>query len=134
MKVKISPNQPTLIYIGVLILFLAAMWLTIEIGTDYLFAAPDLHGRWTLATDDETRAETFSIEQSGKYLQLTSSAGQTLDLVMTQTDADPDRRNITLAGGGWTVSTSQSATGGGLEFTFSPPAGEKSPSSGLCKQ
>jgi hypothetical protein len=134
MEVKISPKQPTLIYIGVLILFLAAMWLTLEIGTDFLTAAPDLHGRWTLATDDASNAESFSIEQSGKYLQLTSSSGQKLDLVMTQTDPEPDRRNITLAGSGWTVSTSESDAGGGLQFTFTPPLGAKSPSSGLYKQ
>jgi hypothetical protein len=133
MLVKIRFSQPTLIYLGVASLFLAGMWLTLEMGTDFLHAAPDLHGRWAQATDDDSRGESFTIEQSGRYLQLTSSAGKPVDLVMTKVDPDPDRRYITLAGDGWTVITAESDSGTGVQFTFTPPSGEKSPPSGLYR-
>jgi hypothetical protein len=119
--VPIAMNRATVLYLGLVVVFAVGIWLTLQIGSNHLTAPPDLSGQWQSPSDP---GQLLTIQQSGRFIQLTTSAGRHLDLILTNSTP-----NLTLAGDGWTVQAQRTDTQH-LNLQFSAPTGVDSPPSG----
>lgn len=100
-------SKASTVYLGLFAVLVVGLWLILSFGS-LLTAPTDLSGDWELiSTQSQSPAGEMSIEQSGRFVQLTFDKGPQLDLRMVEHRAD-DAKNarpawIVLKGDNWTI-------------------------------
>jgi hypothetical protein len=124
----ITMNRATLVYLCVFSVFALGIWVIVEMGSLYLRAARDMSGDWTaVTTPAPEQMSGFSINQSGRFLQLATTMGPPMDLIMSHASrpADGESESIELTGKAWHVTAVFPPVGDYAEFRFSPAPQEK---------
>jgi hypothetical protein len=119
-------NRATVVYIIIFLCFCVGIWVVLSMGTTYLVAPPDLTGKWR-SQETDLPANSFTIAQSGEFIQLNLDHGPQLDLRLTNWQGDQGKdtvKPLKLEGsGGWIVTLTPASMGNSYQFNFQPPAG-----------
>ena len=92
-------SKATTVYLGLFALLVVGLWLILSFGSK-LTAPTDLSGNWELISPDaKSPSGEMSIDQSGRYIQLTFDKGPQLSLHMVE---DQPQR-IVLKDEHWTI-------------------------------
>src|SRR4051812_18276309 len=113
-------NKATAIYVIVLLLSAAGLWLILRAGSN-LHAPTDLSGSWEIGGEDpgtlEALGEKVSIEQSGQFFQLSFERGLTVDLRLM----DETSGGLLFAGPKWQLNAIGERPGGPFIFRLTGP-------------
>jgi hypothetical protein len=120
-SVPVAMNRVAVLYLGSVVVFFVGIWLTLQMGSKFLNAPPDISGQWQ---SPDNSGRQITIQQSGRFLELTTDAGKHLDLILNASSS-----NLSLTGDGWTVQAKRTDSQH-LNLQFSAPSGEESPPSG----
>jgi hypothetical protein len=113
-------NKATAIYLVVLLLSAAALWLILRAGSN-LRAPTDLSGSWEIGGEEpatlESLGDTVSIEQSGQFFQLRFERGLTIDLRLV----DATSGGLLFAGAKWQLNAIGQIPNGPFIFRLTGP-------------
>ena len=120
-------SRATLVYIAVIILSAAGLWLIVRAGRN-LRAATDLSGVWVVGGEDpavpEQLGETIAIEQSGRFLRLNFERGLRVDVRLKDAPDNAkasENLEMLFEGPAWKLSAFGVGPEGPLIFNLSGP-------------
>jgi hypothetical protein len=131
-------NKAATIYILAFTVFVLGIWLIIELGSIYLTAPRDISGTWSLRENPSAApTQSFSVDQSGKYVRFSLHNGPTFDAILGQVldnQAQPGQQSLTFAGEGWQVVATGRPLADSLQFQFTPPSSVPGPRAGIYQR